>query len=198
VGILETIAQLHVGVKVQSLAAVLCGRLRAVSRCLYSLSTVHRGVATAAEQLEFNQIQYVSRQCYRETHGLKFRYSTILFEDSRDVSAGQWCRTFVNKVVKEDFAKCLNLSIRSSGLSLRPPGYGSSSITLAQYFTQHPRAKLRLHHPYWTQRSPGFLLLGLAYAAAIRNHKLLEQLVYEQGPTLDLDLTTIRSMLPNS
>ncbi|KNG46752.1 hypothetical protein TW65_06551 [Stemphylium lycopersici] len=156
-----------------------------------------RTVPQRGDCLAFNKIQYVSRQCYRETHGLKFRYSTILFEDSRDVSAGQWCRTFVNKVVKEDFAKCLNLSIRSSGLSLRPPGYGSSSITLAQYFTQHPRAKLRLHHPYWTQRSPGFLLLGLAYAAAIRNHKLLEQLVYEHGPTLDLDLTTIRSMLPN-
>ncbi|KAI0570891.1 hypothetical protein Alg130_11066 [Pyrenophora tritici-repentis] len=173
------------------------GHLLALSRYLYnSLSAVSRGAATAAEQLEFNQIQYVSRQCYREAHGLEFRYNNILFEDSRDVSAGQQCRMFVNKVVKQYYAQYLNLSIRGSSFSFQPPGYGNSPVTLDQFCMQHPEASLRVHHPYWTQKSPGFLLLGLAYAAAIRDQKLLEQLVQEQGPTLDFDLTAIRSMLP--
>ncbi|KAH8621396.1 hypothetical protein IG631_23965 [Alternaria alternata] len=48
----------------------------------------------------------------------------------------------------------------------------------------------------FAMQSPGFLLLGFAYAAAIRGHTLLEQLVREQGPMLDFDLTLIRSTLP--
>jgi hypothetical protein len=103
---------------------------------------------------------------------------------------------FVNKVVKQHYAQYLSLSIRGSGFSFRPPGFGSSPITLTQFCVQHPKASLRLHHPFWSQRSPGFLLLGLAYAAAIRGHALLERLVREQGPMLDFDLTLIRSTLP--
>ncbi|KAB2100067.1 hypothetical protein AG0111_0g11659 [Alternaria gaisen] len=162
----------------------------------HSLLAVSRRAAIAPEELEFNQIQYVSRQCYREAHGLEFRYNNILFEDSCDVSAGQRCRVFVNRAVKQHYAQYLNLSIRGSGFSIRPPGFGSSPITLAQFCVQHPKASLKLHHPFWSQRSPGFLLLGLAYAAAIRGHTLLEQLVREQGPMLDFDLTLIRSKLP--
>lgn len=162
----------------------------------HSLLAVSRRAAIVPEELEFNQIQYVSRQCYREAHGLEFRYNNILFEDSCDVSAGQRCRMFVNKVVKQHYARCLNLSIRGAGFSFGPSGFGSSSMTLVQFCLRHPKASLRLHHPSWSQQSPGFLLLGLAYAAAIRGHTLLEQLVREQGPMLNFDLTVIRSTLP--
>ncbi|KAJ6276548.1 hypothetical protein J3E71DRAFT_187020 [Bipolaris maydis] len=147
-------------------------------------------------ELEFNQIQYVSRQCYREAHGLEFRYNNILFEDSCSMSAGQRCRIFVNRVKEQHYSRYLNLSIRGACISFQPSGLASSPITLAQFCVQHPNASLKLYHPFWSQRRPGFLLLGLAYAAAIRSHKLLEQLVREQGSTLDFDLTLIRSMLP--
>ncbi|KAH7548740.1 hypothetical protein J3E72DRAFT_380222 [Bipolaris maydis] len=162
----------------------------------YNLVAVFRRATIASEELEFNQIQYVSRQCYRESHGLEFRYNNILFEDSGNMSAGQRCRIFVNKVMKQRYAQYLNLSIRGSGISFQPPGSGSSPITLAQFFLQHPEASLKLYHPFWSQRNPGFLLLGLAYATAIRGHELLERLVREQGPTLDFNLALIRSMLP--
>ncbi|OWY50686.1 hypothetical protein AALT_g11857 [Alternaria alternata] len=140
-----------------------------------SLLAVSRRAAIVPEELEFNQIQYVSRQCHQEAHGLEFRYNNILFEDS--------CNS-------------LNLSIRGASLFFQPPGFASSPITLTQFCLQHPKASLRLHHPFWSQQSPGFLLLGLAYAAAIRGHTLLEQLVREQGPMLDFDLTLIKSTLP--
>jgi hypothetical protein len=176
---------------------LLRGHLLALSRYLYGgLSAISLGAANDAEQLEFNQIQYVSRQCYREAHGLESRYNNILFEDRHGTSAGQRCRKFVNNVVKQRHAQYLNLSIRGRGFSFQSPGHGSSPVTLVQFCMQHPRASLILHHPRWSQRSPGFLLLGLAYAAAIRDQKLLEQLVEEQGPTLDFDLAAIRSSLP--
>jgi hypothetical protein len=173
------------------------GNLLALPHYLYhSLLTVSRRAAIAPEELGYNQIQYVSRQCYREAHGLEFRYNNVLFEDSCDVSAGQRCRMFVNKVMKQHYTQHLNLSIRGSDFSFQLPGFGSSPITLAQFCAQHPKVSLRLHHPFWSQRRPGFLLLGLAYAAAIRGHRLLEQYVREQGPMLDFDLTLIRSTLP--
>jgi len=176
---------------------MLRSRLLSLAHYLYrSLLAVSRRAAIVPEKLEFNQIQYVSRQCYQEAHGLEFRYNNILFEDSCNVSAGQRCRVFVNRAVKQHYAQSLNLSIRGASLSFQPPGFASSPITLTQFCLQHPKASLRLHHPFWSQQSPGFLLLGFAYAAAIRGHTLLEQLVREQGPMLDFDLTLIRSTLP--
>jgi hypothetical protein len=176
---------------------MLSGRPLSLPHYLYqSLLAVSRRAAIAPEDLEFNQIQYVSRQCYQEAHGLEFRYNNILFEDSCDVSAGQRCRMFVNKVVEQHYAHYLNLSIRGASLSFQPLRLDSGPITLTQFCLQHPKASLRLHHPFWSQQSPGFLLLGLAYAAAIRGHTLLERLVREQGPMMDFDLTSIRSTLP--
>jgi hypothetical protein len=81
-----------------------------------SISAISRGAAIAPEELGFNQNQYVSRRCYEEAHGLEFRYNNVLFEDSRDVSAGQRCRVFVNRVVKRNYAQYLSLSIRGSSL----------------------------------------------------------------------------------
>jgi len=176
---------------------MLSGRPLSLPYYLYhSLLAVSRKVAIAPEDLEFNQVQYVSRQCYQEAHGLEFRYNNILFEDSCNASAGQRCRMFLNNVVEQHYAHCLNLSIRGASLSFRPLGLDSGPITLTQFCLQHPKASLRLHHPFWSQQSPGFLLLGLAYAAAIRGHTLLERLVREQGPGMDFDLTSIRSTLP--
>lgn len=172
-------------------------RLLALSRYLYGgLSVISLGPAIAAEQLGFNQIQYISTQCYREAHGLEFRYNNILFEDHRGTSAGQRCRTFVNNVMEQRHAQYLNLSIRSRGFFLQSSGHSSGPVTLAQFCMEHPKASLTLHYSHWSQGSPGFLLLGLAYAAAIRGQTLLERLVQEQGPTLDFDLTAIRSSLP--
>ena len=172
-------------------------RLPALFRFIYnSISAVSRGAAIAAEELGFNQIQYVSRQCYGEAHGLEFRYNNVLFEDSPDMSAGQRCRVFVNRVVKKDYAQYLSLSIRGAGFSFQPPGYSGSPITLVEFCTQHPKASLKLHHPFWCQGRPGFFLLGLAYAAAVREHRLLNHLIRDQRPWLDFDLTGIKSTLP--
>jgi hypothetical protein len=161
-----------------------------------SISAVSCGAAITAEELGFNQIQYVSRQCYGEAHGLEFRYNNVLFEDSRDMSAGQRCRVFVNEVVKKDYAQYLRLSIRGAGFSFQPSGYSSSLITLVEFCTQHPKASLRLHNSFWCQRHPGFLLLGIAYAAAVRGHRVLDHLIWDQVPWLDFDLMGIKSTLP--
>lgn len=69
-------------------------------------------------------------------------------------------------------------------------------MTLVQFCRKHPKASLRLHHPFWSQKSPGFLILGLAYAAAVRGDSRLEQVVRDLGPSLDFDLTAINSTLP--
>jgi hypothetical protein len=173
------------------------GRLPALFHFIYnSVSAVSQGAAIAAEELGFNQIQYVSRQCYGEAHGLEFLYNNVLFEDSCDMSAGQRCRVFVNRVVKKDYVQYLSLSIRGAGFSFQPPGYSGSPITLAEFCTQHPKASLRLHHPFWCQRRPGFFLLGIAYTAAVREYRVLDYLIWDQVPWLDFDLTGIKSTLP--
>jgi len=119
--------------------------LLALSNYLYdSLSLIPRGAAIAAEEREFNQIQYVRRQCYRESHGLEFRYNKISFEDSRSASAGQRCRLSVNKVVNQRHAhmQYLNFSIRGADFSFQPSTYGCSAITLAQFCRQNPKVSL--------------------------------------------------------
>ena len=71
----------------------------------------------AAEEQEFNQIQYVSRRCYKEAHSLELRYNNILFEDSGDLSAGQRCQTFLSRMVGKKYAHDLKLSVRGSNVS---------------------------------------------------------------------------------
>jgi hypothetical protein len=111
------------------------------------------------------------------------------------MSAGQRCHVFVNRVAKKDYAQYLSLSIRGADFSFQPPGHSGSPITLVKFCTQHPKASLRLHNPFWCQRRPGFFLQGLAYAAAVRKHKLLNHLIRDR-PWLNFDLTGIKSTLP--
>jgi hypothetical protein len=89
----------------------------------------------------------------------------------------------------------LSLSICGANFSFQPPGHSGSPITLVKFCTQHPKASLRLHNPFWCQRRSGFFLLGLAYAAAVREHKLPDHLIRDR-PSLNFDLTGIKLTLP--
>jgi hypothetical protein len=107
---------------------------------------------------------------------------------------------FVNRVVKKKLCAAsehlCSWLFRGSSFSFQPPGYTSSPITLVEFCIQHPKASFRLHHPFWCQESSGFLLLGLVYAAAICEHRLIDHLIRDQRPWLNFDLTGIKSTLP--
>ncbi|USP82172.1 hypothetical protein yc1106_09446 [Curvularia clavata] len=166
---------------------------RIYSRILSVFGDIH----VRAKDRRFNQIQYVSRQCYEEAHGLELCYNDILFEDGHDLSASQRCRAFLRNMVEKRCARNLKLSIRSSSLCFQPlPTHGNDTITLIEFCNQHPKAALRLHNPFWCQDQPGFLLLGIMYTAVVRGDRQpLCQLARSWEPLLGIDLTNIESML---
>jgi hypothetical protein len=136
----------------------------------------------ARDCLSFNQIQYVSRVFFQETHGLEFRYNLIIFEDCKGQSAGQRCRQVVNQIATRRYANDFKASVRSTNLCSQISPDSKDSMKLIEFCRLYPGASIRLHNPLWSQAQPGFVLLGISYGAAVRKkQEPLNNLLHKLG-----------------
>jgi hypothetical protein len=136
------------------------------------ITTAHRWLQKdAPDCVSFNQIQYVSRLFFQETHGLEFRYNIVVFEDWKGQPAGQRCRRVANQIATRRYANDFKASVRSTHLCSHKSPDSRDSMTLIEFCRLHPRASIRLHNPLWSQAQPGFVLLGISYCAAVRQEK---------------------------
>jgi hypothetical protein len=119
----------------------------------------------------FNQIQFCSRLLYHEAHGLEFRYNTILFEDSNNLTAERRCRQVISKTATLKHGQYLKAAICSAQLSSPAAVEARRSLTLIEFCRRHPQASIRLHNPLWSQAQPGFVLFGISYSAIMRHKR---------------------------
>jgi hypothetical protein len=143
-----------------------------MSTVLDNITSAHSWLQEDARDcLSFNQIQYVSRGFFQETHGLEFRYNIIVFEDGKGQPAEQRCRQVVNQIATRRYANDFKASVRSTSLCSQISPDSKDSMNLIEFCRLYPRASIRLHNPLWSQAQPGFVLLGISYCAAVRQKR---------------------------
>jgi hypothetical protein len=150
----------------------------------------------ASDYSTFNQIQFVSRLLYRESHGLEIRYNTLFFRDCNGLTAQQRCRQVIHRVATWPSAQGFKASVSSSLSESRTTPDATEYLKLVDFCRLFPRATIQLHTPLWSQCEPGFVLFGISYLAVVRHkNESLDRVMQQIGIPLDSEMAIPISFL---
>lgn len=147
----------------------LCRRPRASSIRTAIITWLHRcsfrqmGRKYKGHAIENNQLKYVCRRLYDETKGLDLHYNLIVFQDAVAMNALEQCTFLLRRcpTVHAVAIKCSSQSFASNYSERR-------FSTIVRHCTIHKNVQVRIHIPYWSQRDPNCMPLGLGFLSSLR------------------------------